>query len=580
MRLSHDPSANTWSTGSFGAVLLPHLTRHTSSAPVRAICRHNSAPTNSRSASSSTPGPSGPSSRASPRASVCSPVAYGPWAASTTACVPASTSPTTRTCGNAPTPPPAALGATQRLVGGAVGHIQTGPVHDHDPPAPIPLRGWAPEMRGPGGTGPGRQGAAGGNTCSMPGAARAVFDRCRWRRPTARMCREAPQAGLTRDTTGVLPSGRSVDQTQGPPGTTSPTRDLIGAWHKAHRSAVRGLAGRAALSRTTTEGTTWRACHTPSGWSPSGSTATRTPTWPRPSTSSAASWAPPRRQPPGQLRRRAGPLAGRPRPPGRGGQPAQPANPPAARQVRPRRRRGRRPHGPGRRRGHHPKTAGGTVEVLRVLRVARRSAVKARTQAANQLDSLLVTAPDQLRAQLRGLAPGRLVEVAASLRPGELASPVAATKLALRELARRHQALTAELDRLDSHIAKLAPKASATLLARRGVGPQTAAGLLVAAGDNPDRLRSEAAFSMLRGSSPIEASSGKTTRHRLNRGGDRQANNALWVTALSRMASDQPTKDYVERRTKQGKSKKDIIRCLKRYTAREVYRDLKAAIAT
>src|SRR6266545_1825610 len=251
-------------------------------------------------------------------------------------------------------------------------------------------------------------------------------DRCRWRRPTARMCREAPQAGLTRDTTGVLPSGRSVDQTQGAPGTTSPTRDLIGAWHKAHRSAVRGLAGRAALSRTTTEGTTWRACHTPSGWSPSGSTATRTPTWPRPPTSSAASWAPPRRQPPSAatvsssggrsaLARwsASGSRAPAATPPGwpagwsttatRSWRSTGPTGKPAGGAASPtRRRRGRRPHGPGRRRGHHPKTAGGTVEVLRVLRVARRSAVKARTQAANQLDSLLVTAPDQLRAQLRG----------------------------------------------------------------------------------------------------------------------------------------------------------------------------------
>jgi transposase len=227
-----------------------------------------------------------------------------------------------------------------------------------------------------------------------------------------------------------------------------------------------------------------------------------------------------------------------------------------------------------------PKAANGTVEMLRVLRVARRSAMKARTQAANQLASLLVTAPEPLRRQLRGLAPDRLVEVAAALRPGELADPLAATKLALRELARRHQVLTAEIDRLDSQIAKLAPKASPALLARCGVGPQTAAALLVAAGDNPDRLRSEACFAMLCGASPIEASSGKTVRHRLNRGGDRQANNALWVTALSRMASDQRTKDYVERRTKEGKSKRDIIRCLKRYIAREVYRDLKAAIAT
>jgi len=200
--------------------------------------------------------------------------------------------------------------------------------------------------------------------------------------------------------------------------------------------------------------------------------------------------------------------------------------------------------------------------MLRVLRVARRSAMKARTQAANQLDSLLVTAPDQLRAQLRGLEVDQLVRVAAALRPGELTSPLAATKLALRALGRRHQALSAELDRLDSQLAKLAPKAAPGLLARRGVGPQTAAALLIAAGDNPGRLRSDAAFAMLCGASPLEASSGKTVRHRLNRGGDRQANNALWVIATCRMSCDQRTKNYVERRTTEGKSKKDIIRCL------------------
>jgi transposase len=111
------------------------------------------------------------------------------------------------------------------------------------------------------------------------------------------------------------------------------------------------------------------------------------------------------------------------------------------------------------------------------------------------------------------------------------------------------------------------------------VGPQTAAALLIAAGDNPDRLRSDAAFSMLCGASPLEASSGKTVRHRLNRGGDRQANTALWVIAMTRMSCDRRTKDYVARRTTEGKSKKDIIRCLKRYIAREVYRDLQTAIA-
>jgi len=220
------------------------------------------------------------------------------------------------------------------------------------------------------------------------------------------------------------------------------------------------------------------------------------------------------------------------------------------------------------------------MEMLRALRVARRSAMKARTQAANQLHSLVTTAPDGLRLNLRGLAVAHLVEACAALRPGELSSPTAATKLALRELGRRYQALTAEIDRLDTEIAKLTRKAAAALLERRGVGPGVASALLVAAGDNPDRLRSAAAFSMLCGSSPIEASSGKTTRHRLNRGGDRQANNALWVIVMSRMSCEQRTIDYVERRTKQGKSKKEIIRCLKRYLAREVYRDVLAAATT
>jgi transposase len=227
-----------------------------------------------------------------------------------------------------------------------------------------------------------------------------------------------------------------------------------------------------------------------------------------------------------------------------------------------------------------PKAANGTVEMLRVLRVARRSAVKARGQAANQLDGLLVTAPDQLRQQLRGLPLERLVQVAAAFRPGPLRDPLAATKFALRELARRYQLLTAELDQLDAQLAALAPKAAPRLLSRRGVGAQVAGALLVAAGDNPGRLRSEAAFSMLCGSSPLEASSGKTVRHRLNRGGDRDANNALWTIAMTRLSCDERTQRYLARRTAEGKSKREIIRCLKRYIAREVYQDIRAAIAT
>ena len=207
------------------------------------------------------------------------------------------------------------------------------------------------------------------------------------------------------------------------------------------------------------------------------------------------------------------------------------------------------------------KTADGAVEMLRVLRVARRSAVKAHTQAANQLASLVVTAPELLRQQLRPLGPGQLVRTAAGLRPGPLATPTAAAKLALRELARRAQCLSAEIRRLDAELARLTRTAAPGLLARRGVGAEVAGALLVVAGDNPQRLRSEAAFSMLCGASPLPASSGRTVRHRLNRGGDRQANNALWRIVLVRMSCDARTRSYVARRTAEGKSKREIIRC-------------------
>ena len=224
------------------------------------------------------------------------------------------------------------------------------------------------------------------------------------------------------------------------------------------------------------------------------------------------------------------------------------------------------------------KTADGAVEMLGVLRVARRSAVKARSQAANQLASLVVTAPEPLRQQLRPLGPAQLVATAAGLRPGPLTTPAAAAKLALRELARRAQTLSAEIQRLDTELARLTRTAAPGLLARRGVGTDVAGALLVVAGDNPERLHSEAAFSMLCGASPLPASSGRRVRHRLNRGGDRQANNALWRIVLVRMSCDERTRSYVARRTAEGKSKREIIRCLKRYIAREIYQDLKTVL--
>jgi transposase len=218
-----------------------------------------------------------------------------------------------------------------------------------------------------------------------------------------------------------------------------------------------------------------------------------------------------------------------------------------------------------------PKAQDGVVEMLRALRVARQTAVKARTQAINAIKALLVTAPSELREQLDGLATPKLVDAAAVLEPGTLTTPTAATMLALRGLAQRYQHLDAEISLLTSRLDQLTTQTAPALRELLGIGPDSAAALLIAAGDNPGRLRSEAAFAALCGASPVEASSGKTRRHRLNRGGDRQANAALHRVVIVRLRWHQPTRDYVARRTAEGKTKKEILRCLKRYVAREVF---------
>ena len=227
-----------------------------------------------------------------------------------------------------------------------------------------------------------------------------------------------------------------------------------------------------------------------------------------------------------------------------------------------------------------PKAKTGPVEAIRALRVARRSAMKGRTQAFAQLRSLITTAPDELRTQLRGLTTTELVATAVRFRPVDPTSVTGATKLALREVAARIQFLEAQVDRLDAVLDPLVTRTCPELVARFGVGPGSAGALLVAAGDNPERLISESSLAHLCGSAPIEASSGKVVRHRLNPGGDRQANNALWRIVFVRMRFDPRTRDYVERRTKEGLSKKEIIRCLKRYVAREVYQCLVNAQVT
>jgi transposase len=228
-----------------------------------------------------------------------------------------------------------------------------------------------------------------------------------------------------------------------------------------------------------------------------------------------------------------------------------------------------------------PKAGTGAMEMVRTLRVARQSAIKARTQAANELHALVVTAPDAMRAQLRRLKLAQLVGTAAAFRPSpELTTPAAATELALKTIAVRYQQLSAEIEALDKHLDQLVAKAAPALVAIKGVGTDIAATLLTVAGDNPDRLNNEGAFAHRVGVAPIEASSGKITRYRLNRGGDRQGNRALYLLAVGRMGWDPATKAYVERRTAEGRTKPEIIRCLKRYIARELYPVLLAATST
>jgi len=219
-----------------------------------------------------------------------------------------------------------------------------------------------------------------------------------------------------------------------------------------------------------------------------------------------------------------------------------------------------------------PKAGDGPIEMLRTLQATRRSALKARTQAANQLHALVVTAPDTLRTRLRQLSRTQLVETAAAFRPRlPLTTPTTATQLALKSLAIRHQQLSAEVKALEAQLELLVAQAAPDLVAVKGIATDIATTLLATAGDNPDRLRSESAFAHLYGVAPIPASSGKTNRHRLNRGGDRDANRVLHLLAVGRMGWDPATRAYVKRRTTEGLSKKEILRCLKRYLARELY---------
>ena len=218
-----------------------------------------------------------------------------------------------------------------------------------------------------------------------------------------------------------------------------------------------------------------------------------------------------------------------------------------------------------------PKSGEGEVEMIRMLKSAKDSAVKARTQAGNQMKALVVTAPAELRETLDGLTTSALAKRCRNFRCSRLDDPRTVAKYTLRSLACRYRQLSDEVRDLEAEIGRLTRSIAPTLVDAFGVGPDTAASLLIAAGSNPDRLHSEAAFASLCGVNPIPASSGKTNRHRLNRGGDRQANAALYRIVVVRLRYELRTQEYMRRRTAEGMSKREVIRCLKRYVAREVY---------
>ena len=221
-----------------------------------------------------------------------------------------------------------------------------------------------------------------------------------------------------------------------------------------------------------------------------------------------------------------------------------------------------------------PKSADGPVESMRALKMARDSAVKARDQTGNQLHALILTAPCRDRFAEPRIAV--LITQLLAAEPGAI-SDQPGYEVALRSLARRWRALDTEATGLAAELKQVVSQAApAGLLELSGVGPDVAATLMIAAGDNPHRLRSEASFAALCGVSPRDCSSGKHTHHRLNRGGNRDANKALWRIVMVRMRWDQTTRNYIDKRVRDGKTRRAAIRCLKRYIAGDVYRLLTA----
>lgn len=223
-----------------------------------------------------------------------------------------------------------------------------------------------------------------------------------------------------------------------------------------------------------------------------------------------------------------------------------------------------------------PKSQDGPVEAMRLVRVERRSAIKARTQAANQLHGILASAPESLRQRFRCRTVKAIVKTAAAFRitaPNE--SLDSTVRYVLKGLSRRWLQLNEEVGRLDKLLTEMVETVAPQLTAQVGIGTEVASALLVAVGDNPERLKNEASFAAMCGVSPVDASSGRQRRHRLNRGGNRDANRALWVIAFVRLRCDNRTKAYAEKRTQEGLSRLEITRCLKRYIARDLFKILR-----
>lgn len=218
------------------------------------------------------------------------------------------------------------------------------------------------------------------------------------------------------------------------------------------------------------------------------------------------------------------------------------------------------------------KTQGGTSEMIRHIKIARDSAVKAKSQAMVTLKTLIINAPAELRAdldQIRG--PITLVRHIAALRPGAITSPTTSAKAAMRAIARRWLVLHEEIQVHEQELERMVRDKAPELLKSHGISTLTVAEMLILVGDNPGRIRSEAALAKLCGVCPIPASSGKTNRMRLNRGGNRQANAALYRVAIVRMRDDDETKTYALRRIAEGKTRREIVRCIKRYIVREIF---------